>query len=182
MRRKSFLSQVEAALWAAGGGGEAATAQVTAHLGLATPDRRKVARRLNDLVKGGRAERLGPGVYRPVKREPGAPEKKEVMWHYLRARRRVTKAELMGAADAGESTVKDWLGAMERLGLVKNEAGPGKEGVYRLVVDPVLRPEDDLAAKQRRKREQKKATLAQIDALIAAAINVRLAVSQWEEG
>lgn len=189
MRRSSLPSRAETSLWELGKGEPVHVNVVTEHLGLATTDRRRVRVALGDLVKGSRAEKMGAGRWRPLKREPGQPEKKEIMFRYLRARRVVTREGLMQAADASAPTVRDWLGSYIRLGLVVNEAGKGKPGRYRLVKDPVAMPADDLGEVQRRKRELKKEALGKLDKLYADAIDLaqtaaeaRLAVSQLEEG
>jgi hypothetical protein len=168
MKPESLPSRAEVALWFLGKGEPVHVNAVTERLGLASTDRRRVRAALGDLVKGGRAEKMGGGSWRPLRREPGQPEKKQIMWDYLRARRRVSKEELMQAADASEHTVKDWLQAYIRLGLVVNEAGPGKEGLYRLIKDPVYMPADDLGEIQRRKRQRHKAALASLDGAFAA--------------
>ncbi len=181
MRPLSQASQAETALWALGQGEPVHVNAVTERLGLATTDRSRVATTLRDLGRAGRAEKVRPGWYRPLKREPGQPGKKEIMWRYLRARRVVTREGLQQAADASEHTVMDWLGAHMRAGLVVNEAGPGRPGRYRLVSDPVAMPADDLGELQRRKRELKKAALTALDAAALAVAEARRAVAGLEE-
>lgn len=193
---RSLLSQVEAALWAVQGGGEASVAQVTEQLGLASTDRNTVRRRLDDLCRCGRADRTRPGMYRPRKRQPGEPDKKEIAWRFLRSRRQVTAEELEEAAGASHSMVMNWLSAWMQLKLVINEAGCRKKpGVYRLIADPVALPEDNSAAYQRSRRQLRKEALVKLDAAFAtvaadcpgqgeglrAIAEARLAVSQLEE-
>jgi len=180
MRRPSFAARTEVALCELGGGA-VEVSRVTELLGLATCDRRRVAAALGDLVKGGRAERTGRGLYRPLVKERGKPDLKEIMWRYLRARVRVTREELQEISGAAAPTVKEWLAALIRRGLVVNEAHPGQPGIYRLATDQAMMPDDGLAEGQRRKRDLKKEALNKLDAAWASLAEARLAITRLED-
>lgn len=156
-----------------------------------TADNRKVNSALQDLVKSGSAEKFKanyvldtsaiggkkytPTIYRYIDKQ--TPAIKDKMWAILRARRIVSVEDLMELAGAGRQYAHEWLRMLERQDVVETAA----HGVYRLIKDPVIQPENvDKAERLRRIRANKKALFEKIDAASSALYAVRLAVAEFE--
>lgn len=110
-------------------------------------DQKRLGSAACELLRAGRVERLGRGVYRAA---PAKPGNREVMWRFLRARRSVTVDDLRELTGLAAPTVQQWLRGLVRLGVVRREGA-----VCRLVRDPVAMPVDRAKAdylKERRRR------------------------------
>jgi hypothetical protein len=161
------------------------TVQAAAALELSTPERRRLWSALHDLTKYGEYEALGQGRWRRLGREE-RPELKEIMWRLLRIHLVMTVEKMCLQSGAAPKTTAEFFETCMRQGLVINEEKRrGKPGRYRLVTDtgpaPPATPEK--AEKLRRLRRQKKQEiLGMIDGIFGVVADLRLAVSQWEEG
>lgn len=130
---------------------------------------------LAQLVKQGEAEKVRPGVYRPIRRADKKPELQQVMWRLLRASRRVTVEDLQEIAGATVEYAREWLDMLIRQGVVKNLAGAGVPGIYQLINDTV-----DMPADEAKRVRLKRIRLAKREAL-AALTAARIAVMRAEE-
>lgn len=156
-------------------------------------DMRRVDTVIKALVKSRDLEPQGGGCYR-YSGQPLKPNKQEVMWRYLRARRTATPEELQEVAEATPVYVWEWLRLLVSQKLVRRE----KES-YRLVQDPGPEPPRNESKSEylKRRREQKKQALAKLDGAFAAVAQecpgkngeslraiaaARMAVSRMEEG
>jgi len=156
-------------------------------------DMRRVDTVIKALVKSGDLESQGGGFYRYIGQSL-KPNKQEVMWRYLRARRTVTPGELEEVAEATAAYVQEWLRLLVNQTLVRRE---GER--YRLVKDSGPEPprNETKAAYLKRRRELQKQALGKLDGAFAtvaqecpgkngeslrAIAAARMAVSQMEEG
>ncbi|MCX5888108.1 MAG: hypothetical protein NTY36_01485 [Deltaproteobacteria bacterium] len=168
-------------------------------LELCTDERRnRLGGALKDLAKYGELEHLGPGRWRRLGREE-RPELKEIMWNLQRIHLVLTAEEMSLQSGASPHTVRDWYKSMLRLGLVRNEAGKGQPGRYRLIKDLGPKPPADSNGerlRQLRARRRQQEALASLDGAFArvaqecpgkngeslrAIAQARLAVSRLEE-
>jgi hypothetical protein len=180
MKQTGIAKRVRAAIERLGKGGSQvfSISEICLELDLISDaEKRPVYNCMNDLRASGAVERVRPGVYRTVKQESG-PQRQEVMWRLLRARRRVSVADLVELAGVSEAYAAEWLQAMARQG-VAVKAGD----VYRLVADAVAQPEIvGKKEKYRRIREAKKKALTALDEAFAAIVAARMAVGDIQEG
>lgn len=129
-----------------------------------------------------------PGVKRHMKKtfagkvrkliaaHPG--ELQEIMWRFLRARKKVTIDDLIEISGAGERYIKEWLQMLVRREIVRKY----KNGNYLMIKDPVEMPRNESKAKRlRRIRAEKKKALDAIDKVVALALEARMAVVEIEE-
>jgi predicted transcriptional regulator len=155
------------------------------HLDLAGPgERKKLSTAICELVEQGRLERKGSQAVRALEPEAGAPQKQEVMWRILRAKRLVTSDNLAALAQVNRSYAQQWLQGLIRMGLVEN-IGPSRYqgGHYRLLRDPgpQLPRDEHKAGRLKAWKQKRREALAKLDAAFAAVAEARLAVSDLEE-
>jgi len=133
---------------------------------------------LIDLRKAGEIVRVKQGEYKWTGK-PVKPQLREVMWRIFRARKRVSIEDLQELSGASELYIKEWLGLLCRRGIARKT----KPGIYLMVKDTVIIPDDDKKAERLRKirRQKKKNALAAMDVLGAAFIKVKKAIEGMEE-
>ncbi|RJR41891.1 MAG: hypothetical protein C4567_07995 [Deltaproteobacteria bacterium] len=161
------------------------TAQAREVAELATPEGPRVWTALRDLARHGELEALGQGRWRRLEREE-RPELREIMWRLLRIHLVMTVEKMTLQSGASPKTAHEFFETCMRQGLVVNEEKHrGRPGRYRLVKDvgPEPPPDAKNAEKLRQLRAKKQQEiLRQIDGIFAAVAELRLAVSQMEEG
>lgn len=115
---------------------------------------------LIDLRESGEIKRIKPGEYiwasKPVK-----PQLREVMWRIFRARIKLSIEDLQELSGASRLYCEEWLRLICRRGIAKKT----QSGMFIMVKDPVIMPDDDeKAAKLRKIRlKKKKEALAALD-------------------
>jgi hypothetical protein len=162
-RNESFAARVRAALDRVGRGAIFRAYDLEESMRIQTrEDRNRISTALRDMLRRGEVVRVQgepgqPGRYEYVGRGPQKPNKKRVMWDYMRMRKKsgspVTVEELQQMSGAGADYVREWLRSLLRLGVARDLGG----GRFQLLADPVAMPEsDEKAAKLREFRERKK--------------------------
>jgi hypothetical protein len=99
-----------------------------------------------DFCRRGEMRRLKSGIYLYTGRKKSA-QKQQIMWRYLCSGRSfggVTVDELQEVAEACEGYVREWLGSLVALGVLK-----GIKGRWRLTVDPTEMPPENEAKAER---------------------------------
>lgn len=143
----------------------------------------KVRKALQELFYVGEMERLSPGVYRYVGRREQKPRKQKVMWRFFRMRKKcgacVTIEDLQAAADVTHDYAREWLTALIRLGIVK-EQGKGR---FQLLKDPVEMPANEKKAEKLRAlyRQRKQRGLELIEQIQSALDELRQEIGGIEK-
>lgn len=115
-------------------------------------------------------------VYR-YRRPQKAPEKREIMWRLLRARRKVSIEDLMELAGAARQYAAEWLQTLQRQGIVKRHGE-----MYVMLKDPYHMPRNtEKAEKLRRIRAAKKRAIEAVDQSLNTLIEARMAISDIGE-
>lgn len=125
---------------------------------------------IQDFIKAGELERMKRGVYRYIgkAKRDRRPEKRVVMWRFLRMAKTVTVQDLMEASGAGETYVVEWLRLLVKNGVIRRH----ENGNYRLIVDRIAMPENtEKAEKLRELRESKKKELLTVLGTARAALD-----------
>jgi len=159
MRKGGFADRVRQAarkLQARAGSGSFPASDLGHEAGIGTrADMKHLWWTIQDLVKGGELVRLERGVYRYVGK-PAAdrrPEKRAVMWRFLRMAKTVTVQDLVEASGASEAYAAEWLRLLVSRGVVRRHAN----GNYRLIADCSGMPENmEKAEKLKKIRERKR--------------------------
>jgi len=162
-RNESLAARVRAALDRVGRGATFQASYLGETVGVRTLREKKgISTVLRDMLRRGEVVRVQgepgqPGRYEYVGRGTPKPNKKRVMWDYMRMRKKsgspVTVEELQQMSGAGADYVREWLRSLLRLGVARDLGG----GRFQLLADPVAMPEsDEKAAKLREFRERKK--------------------------
>lgn len=166
-------------------GGQAVTVRdVGEALGVQTYEaERRVRGAVDDLVRCGELERREGGL-RAAPRSPAAPDKKEVMFRYLRIRGKATVLELAEIAGTSVEYAGQYLRLLAKRGLAQLET-PGKcpqgERLYRFTGRGQEPPVDEDKNQYLRLRRQRlKEALGKLDAAFAAVAEARAAVSRLE--
>ena len=140
---------------------------------------KKVATAIRDFVKRGEVEKTdidGTPAYRYVRRQ-SAPNKKQVMWRLLRARRRVSIEDLQELADVGEVHARKWISNLEDLEIVKKrQPNPNEPAFWHLINDTVVEPETSQCAERLRLLRANKKAAKQLDAARSALASVRMSI------
>lgn len=147
-------------------------------LGLASyAERAQVRVALRDFLKRGEIVCVAHGRYRysggsrDVQQKP--PQKRVIMWRYLRMRRTVTVMDLMDAARSAEPYVKEWLRALVRMEIVE-DCGNGN---YLLIADSVEPPPAGKSEPWKMKRRERNLKRRQELAEALTATRVALAAT-----
>jgi len=157
--RGSFAGEVRKII--AGSLGEISISEIADRLGIALPKTKKrLYTTIRDLLRAGEIERRGEGVY-AWKGKARKPDRREVMWRILRARRFVTVEDLQEMAGVSRDYAREWLRMILKKEIVRKE----RSG-YRLVSDPVEMPEN--TEKTEKLRDLRK-RMAQAAALLRQA-------------
>lgn len=181
--RETFAGRVRAAarkvgVTADGTRIEFSAADLSHAAGLQTfEENRKLHWVIRDFGKSGELIAVRKGVYRLIepKRDGKPREKREVMWRFLRMRKRVTVGDLQEAAGVSEDYAGEWLQMLARQGVVKAM----KNGGFQLLVDAPEVPSDRAKAeKLRRVRARKKEKL--VAALDEAQIRLQEAAQRLD--
>lgn len=140
-------------------------------------DKRVLYRILIDFRHSGEIERVKKGIY-IYKGKKCKPQLQEIMWRFLRARKKVTIDDLVEISGAEESYAKEWLQLLVRREIVRKY----KNGNYLMIKDPVDMPRNEKKAERlRRIRAEKKKALDAIDKVVTIALEARMAVVEIEE-
>jgi hypothetical protein len=148
-------------------------------------DKGPMYRALDDFRRRGEVRRLAPGVYRYVHDRAAADRTtaQQRIWKAIRAARSFTLDELARLSGAGRSYCKEYVDALQRNGAVKNTAGKGQAGYYRLVADPgPVVPGSDNAARLRALRQKRREALAAVTAAQLALVKAKEALEEEDEG
>lgn len=183
MRGRGFAGKVREALMALSKtSAEVTNADLAEKLDLVSgADKRPMYAAMRDMRKTGEVQRIRPGVHVYVgKNKP--PEKKQIMWRLLRARKRVAIDDLVELAGVKRSYAREWLGSLVRQGVVVwygNRSKPGKY-VLKPSKDTVKMPENEEKAARLRalRRVKKKAALKAIDSAMDALNQARAAINE----
>lgn len=126
--------------------------------------KRKIWESSRDFVRYGEWERVDKGLYRITGKERTVktPEKRQVMWRYLRMKRQrgesVTIDDLVEMSGASEAWAREWIGQLVKNGVVRDH-GNGK---FKLIKDQVPMPVfDEKAEKLRQLRRSRIEALRQ---------------------
>lgn len=126
---------------------------------------------LIDLREAGEIIRIKPGEYKWASK-PVKPQLREVMWRIFRAKKRVSIEDLRELSGASELYIKEWLGLLCRRGIARKT----KAGIYLMIKDPVIMPDDDEKADKLRKIRLRKKEEA-----LAALDKARKIIERMEE-
>lgn len=154
----SFAGKVRAAVRRLmANGNEFTTAELSHAVGIQTfDDNKRLHWALRDLKKAGDLVAVRKGVYRLSEGRPAQKrgEKRQVMWRFLRANRRVSVEDLQEIAAVSADYAREWLQALVRLNVVAVRT----DGRFELLHDVVEQPRNDHKAEKLRKmRARKKA-------------------------
>lgn len=118
------------------------------------------------MVAAGEIKRIKVGVIAMTGVKRNKSEIKEAMWTVIRMRKMVTLSDLMELAQASEGYAKEYLGMLQKNGVVERIKQPGKRVVFRLVADsgPGAPADDEKTERQRVFRQRQKEALGRIDA------------------
>jgi DNA-binding IclR family transcriptional regulator len=135
--QESFAGKVRQVIM--GTPGEFTVNEISERLGIALPkSRKRLHTALRDLRRAGEIERRREGVYALAAMRPSRkPQRREVMWRILRARRAVSVADLQELAGVSRNYAEEWLRMLLRKGVVTRDGGS-----FRIVSDPVAMPEN----------------------------------------
>jgi DeoR/GlpR family transcriptional regulator of sugar metabolism len=180
---KSMAARVLAAVKEIGG--EIRAADLFDLLVLQTGAQEKTARNaLSDMANDGRLVRVRPGVFRlPETARPKPVSKQERMWRVIRARRRVTLADLQELAGVTKEYAKEYLLMLTKRAVMVRQPQPqNRPHVWVLVNDPVEMPENtEKAARYRAKRKAAKEKIVQaLDQADTAIKQARKAVNKLD--
>ena len=145
--------------------GEIRTREIAEKLDLVfDSDKQPLYQALRDFASTGEIEKIRQGVW-VYKGRKNPAQFQEIMWRFLRARKKVTIDDLIEISGAEKRYVKEWLQMLVRREIVRKY----KNGNYLMIKDPVEMP-----------RNEKKA-LDKIDRVVALALEARMAVVEIEE-
>ncbi len=126
-------------------------------MNLDSKQKKRVYNILNHMVvRDGEAEKVKPGVYRYIGRKKVPLE--QVAWSLLRARKKMTVAELQELSGMSEHYARLWFKMLEKRGVVKAVGGggrvhDGKPKVWQLSHDPVKMPANTVMLERHRQRK-----------------------------
>lgn len=157
---ESMAGKVRNALKKLGRSGEEISASALAeHMGLRTHKKKiPLYATLTDMRKRGEVISIKKGVYqfKPIKKTL----LRTIMWRILRAGKKASVEDLMELAGASEAYAQEWLRMLEKREIVKKMKG----GIYRLVDDVVIEPENtERVERMRNWRKKKKLAMAALD-------------------
>jgi hypothetical protein len=156
-------------------GGEVTTTAIFDRLCLQTRAAEKTAlNALSDMTRTGRVLRVRQGVYTIPAMQGVGISKQERMWRVIRARRRVTVADLQELADVTGNYAKEYLLMLSKHSVMLRQPQPkNRPHVWVLINDPVIMPENkDKAARLRASRLTAKSAALQALDQAGAAINL----------
>ena len=158
--------------------GEIRTREIAEKLDLVfDKEKQPLYQALRDFVSAGEIEKIRQGVF-IYKGRKNPAQLQEIMWRFLRARKKVTIDDLIEISRAEKSYVKEWLQLLVRREIVRKY----KNGNYLMIKDPVDMPKNEKKAQRlRRIRAEKKKALDAIDKVVALALEARMAVVEIEE-
>ena len=153
----SFAGRVRAAARKVGVDGSWFSAADLSHaVGVQTFDgNKRLHWAVRDLKKSGELVVVGKGLYRLGEPKPKGrggidtsqnPQKRVVMWRFLRMRRRVSVGDLQEAAGVSEEYAREWVQMLQRQGVVKALKG----GTFQLLADSPEVPKDRAKAEKLR--------------------------------
>ena len=156
--KKTFAGKVREIIQ--GSPGPVGTQEIAERLDLVfDKEKQPLYQALRDLVSSGEIEKIKKGVFR-YKGKQGPAQFQEIMWRFLRSRKKVTIDDLIEISRAEKSYVKEWLQMLVRREIVRKY----KNGNYLMIKDPVDMPRNEEKAQRlRRIRAEKKKALDKID-------------------
>ena len=158
--------------------GEFRTREIAERLDLVfNKDKQPLYQALRDFVSAGEIEKIRQGVF-IYKGRKNPAQLQEIMWRFLRARKKVTIDDLVEISGAGRRYVREWLQMLVRREIVRKNPN----GIYLIIKDPVDMPKNEKKAQRlRRIRAEKKKALDAIDKVVTIALEARMAIVEIEE-
>ncbi|MDH5525548.1 MAG: hypothetical protein OEY01_16390 [Desulfobulbaceae bacterium] len=137
-------------------------------------EHKKVLHALTDMTNAGKLDRVSRGVYAMPKSLQREPQIQEKMWRLFRAKRKVTRADIVELTGASEMYAKEFFKMLVDNGVAKDLGGQ----IYQLIKDPVEMPRnEEKADRYRRMRLKHKQALEQLDQADAKIIEAQAAVN-----
>lgn len=128
---------------------------------------------VRDSVRRGEMEQVEAGVYRYAHQKKEKLSRRQVMWRYLRMKKRLGVEDLQEVAGVSREYALEWLRAMVNMGVVERLEVNGC-AVFRLIKDsvemPVSEAKADYLREYREKRKTALAALGRAKAAVDAAI------------
>jgi hypothetical protein len=171
-----------------GAGGTFSLTDLGAAMGVQTHKEQAVVRKVaSELARGGELARVKPGFYNWAVRPQGQPEKQEIMWRALRARKVVDLFYLQEVSGASRDYCDEFLRRLRHQGVIEEIRGADKKigdtfyVQFRLVSDQMEMPRDETKATAlRRWREGKKKLLQHLDNASLELAQARMAAAELE--
>lgn len=153
--------------------------ELALELGVVPGERNRIASAIRDFVNRGEVEKTdidGTPAYLYVKR-PTAPNKKQVMWRLLRARRRVTIEDLQELAGVDEGYARRFLKNLEEMEITRKiHNHPNSPAIWQLVNDTIVEPETNKNAERLRLLRANRKAAKQLDLARASLTAVRISI------
>ncbi len=174
--KKTFVGKVRKII--AAHPGEIKTKEIALKLDLVfDKEKQPLYQALRDFAATGEIEKIRQGVF-IYKGRKNPAQLQQIMWRFLRSRRKVTVDDLIEISGAEKTYVKEWLQMLVRREIVRKY----KNGNYLMIKDPVDMPRNEKKAeKLRRIRAEKKKALDAIDKVVTLALEARMAVVEIAE-
>ena len=174
--KKTFAGKVRDIIAAAPG--EIRTQEIAEKLDLVfDKEKQPLYQALRDFVSAGEIEKVRQGVFL-YKGKKNPAQLQEIMWRFLRSRKKVTVDDLIEISRAEKLYVKEWLQLLVRREIVRKY----KNGNYLIIKDTVDMPKNEKKAQRlRRIRAEKKKALDALDKVVTMALEARMAVVEIEE-
>ena len=166
-KAESLTGKIRAAAQEMGkDGSEFSAVELADRIGIQTfRDKQRMHWMVKDLKKRGIFVSIGVGVYRLAEQPKvkSDPEKRQVMWRFLRMRKTVSVGDLQEASGASRNYAMQWLRLLVRRGVVK-VVGKGR---WILIQDVVETPDDTEKAEKLRelRARQKEFALINLEAV-----------------
>ena len=132
---------------------------------------------LRDFAETGEIKKIRQGVF-VYKGRKNPAQFQEIMWRFLRARKKVTIDDLVEISGAERKYAREWLLMLVRREIVRKY----KNGNYLIIKDTVDMPRNEEKAQRlRRIRAEKKKALDALDKVVVMALEARMAVVEIAE-